>query len=333
VARGRPGSEQPVGDACPRAGIYDHRAVQERLFVIAPYTADLSGLFQVARPLACPRGEGLKPGCQVVVHQRRRRATGIPWGWVAVLRCDAHDVAFTAYPPGHIPYGREPLIQLAPDGSSLIGGGPDARFSETPFAAALGLGDGPSRSTTSRRIRRSAALLGLVAKTLDYELAARVAHLPAGVVHEHAVRLEGVRSLRAWSTAVAALLGELRADRSQGLVDRFAILGHISGRWGRPHRWREGTTPRLLALGRPFLLPEQRQPRTSPSPENGPTSLTHSAAGNDLRRRGPPGPSFRSSRARATHRTERGTPSRSSLIGHPSHASHSGVWGRAPAPS
>jgi len=307
--------------------------VQERLFVIAPYFADQSGLVQVARPLVCPRGEGLKPGCQVVVHQRRRRATGIPWGWVAVMRCDAHDVAFTAYPPGHIPYGREPLIQLAPDGSSLVGGGPDARFSETPFAAALGLGAGPSRSTTSRRIRRSAALLGLVAKTLDYELAACVAQLPAGVVHEHAMRLEGVRSLRACSTAVAALLAELRADRSQGLVDRFAILGHLSGRWGRPHRWREGTTPRLLALGRPFLLPEQRTPRTSSSRESGPTSLTNPEAGHDLRRHASPRGSFRSRRARGTRRTERGTRSPPSPFGHPSHASHPGVCGGAPTSS
>lgn len=49
----------------------------------------------------------------------RARKTGPPWGWVGVMRCSVHGRAFTAYPPGQVPYGQVPAVRLAPDGGPL----------------------------------------------------------------------------------------------------------------------------------------------------------------------------------------------------------------------
>jgi hypothetical protein len=38
-----------------------------------------------------------------------------------VVRCRTHAGAFTLYPPGHVPYGRQAVEPLAPDGGRLLG--------------------------------------------------------------------------------------------------------------------------------------------------------------------------------------------------------------------
>ena len=52
-----------------------------------------------------------------------------------VMRCHAHGRYFTLYPRGHVPYGREAVAPVAPDGQPTATG-PD-RFAETVLGAAL----------------------------------------------------------------------------------------------------------------------------------------------------------------------------------------------------
>jgi hypothetical protein len=82
-----------------------------RRFLSAPYVADGS---ERARPVEgidqCPWAEGSE-GCRIRGHHWRERKTG-PSVALRVLKCLTHGQAFTVYPPGFVPYGRQPWIRL-----------------------------------------------------------------------------------------------------------------------------------------------------------------------------------------------------------------------------
>lgn len=200
------------------------------------------------------------------MHDRRRRKTGPPWGWIAVLRCEEHAVSFTAYPPGHYPYGRVPLVDLALDGSGLEIEAGDDVAAGTLLEAAVGAtkgalwpregGVGEVRSTQRRRLRGVAALLGLVGladlQGVDPEVAAEVAQTPAGLLVGAANALENARGLEAWGHEIQGVLERLLAKPGGWLADRLAVLGFLAGCWGHPYRWLRSGGGRLIALGRAF---------------------------------------------------------------------------------
>ena len=90
-------------------------------------------------PARGPCGELDKRPCRLWFDHRRERKTG-PEFPLTVLRCGAHDrCAFTLYPPGHVPYGRQRIAPVAPDGGAVRSEGDDALevFCSTAFCAAL----------------------------------------------------------------------------------------------------------------------------------------------------------------------------------------------------
>lgn len=200
----------------------------------------------------------------MAVHDRRTRKTGPPWGWVAVLRCNAHGGSFTAYPPGHYPYGRVPLVDLALDGGRLSLEPGDDPLLGTLLAATADAArgnhwpraDAPTppdavRSTQRRRIRGVAVLLGLLA-SLDPKLVAEAAEVPAAVLAHALQAVEQARGLQAWAREIKGALERPLGRPSPWLCDRLAILGFLAGCWGRPYRWTLQGGGRLIALGRPF---------------------------------------------------------------------------------
>jgi len=74
--------------------------------------------------------------CRLVCDHYRPRKTG-PRFPVLVVCCRVHGIAFTLYPPGHVPYGRAPIAPVAPDGSPWAGTGESHPFAGTLFDAAL----------------------------------------------------------------------------------------------------------------------------------------------------------------------------------------------------
>ena len=103
-------------------------------FLVADYTdCELDEI-----PMECPwkcRGEA----CSVSIHHRRHRKTG-PTHRLAVLRCQVHEHAFTAYPPGFVPYARrrldegptahdEPsLVEVLDDSTDFVWDGAEGRY-------------------------------------------------------------------------------------------------------------------------------------------------------------------------------------------------------------
>ena len=100
----------------------------------------------------------------VWVDHVRERKTG-PCFPLTVLVCGTHEVGFTLYPPGHVPYGRAAVARVAPDGRAIIDGPSGAEvFDGTVFAAALDASKGTAwdreREGGSERGERNAACHG-----------------------------------------------------------------------------------------------------------------------------------------------------------------------------
>jgi hypothetical protein len=173
------------------------------------------------------------------------------------MRCSSHGLAFTVYPAGHVPYGREPLVVLAPDGSEVAAkerGGHMAAAADARRGKRWPREGAPDavRTTQRRRVGEAAALLGLAAGAATTPATAgAVLHVPEGRLVETARRLSQSRDLVTWGREVIGLAEVLARRGGRWLMDRFAVLGHLAGWWGRPWRWvpRPG---RLLKLGEAF---------------------------------------------------------------------------------
>jgi hypothetical protein len=236
--------------------------------VTTPYKSE-NGRIRAVVPFYCPdAGDG--PPCHVQIHHYRRRKTGIPWGSLAVAKCRTHGLTFTLYPPGYVPYGREPYVELGPDGSALARDPGDSESALSPgyFAAAHDAAEGvlwpldsaPTppdavRSTQRRRVLRLSTLLGLASGASPAPaVVADVTGLPAGILLEIASELASVHDLTRRGRQARDVLRRLAGDVGRALMDRLAVLGHLAGRWGHPYRWRTSIAS-LIELGRPFWHP------------------------------------------------------------------------------
>jgi hypothetical protein len=277
-----------------------------RPFVSTPHHT-AHGRVEAVVPKSGPCGDDGDGGapCRIGRHHQRRRKTGPAWGFVEVAYCAEHELAFTLYPPGHVPYGRVPWVDLAPDGSevqrkAVAAPGPapppvPPSSSPSLFTAAADAAAGERwqrdtapdppdavLSTQRRRVTRAAGVFGLVAGLPPgAQSVAAVTQVPAGQLAEAAGGLTAERGLCVWGREVTRVLAEIAARAGRVLMDRLAVLGHLAGLWGRPYRFlpRNG---RLFALGRAFwtgAAPGMRG-QAPPAAEGDPA--------HDLGPRGPP---------------------------------------------
>lgn len=184
-------------------------------------------------------------------------------------------MAFTLYPPGHVPYGRSALAPVAPDGGVLqsapsvevgeVGcaealhraqpstSSPDA-FSNTIFDAALDAArgvawkhaeqlasspDGCDRwwSTQQRHLLRATKLVGVdPSLTIDVRLqVAEALSVPALVLIEAAGEFARSAGYIACGSAVLKVLS--RIPRGAYLAERIAESGFLVSLWAEPLRW------------------------------------------------------------------------------------------------
>ncbi len=220
----------------------------------APYETGDFGQPKAAVPGRCPVGaDGSE--CRVGVHSTRVRKTG-PCVPLVVARCHRHEIYFTVYPPGHVPYGRAAVLPLDLAGRRVDGRNgasfatADTLWQATADAAAderwpeTG-GLRGCRRTQGRRLELGADLLGLRATARTREQSASALRLPALVLHEAAATVRAQSSWRERASVVMQLLGRcLGPNRS---AQWLLAAGEVAGLWGRPSRWDPGGA-RLVPL-------------------------------------------------------------------------------------
>jgi len=223
-----------------------------RPFVISPYVEGDDGTLVALLPSEGPCREVDEAACRLWLDHHRHRKTG-PEFPLAVLRCGAHGRrAFTVYPPGYVPYGRQRMAPVAADGSpvSVEGTGPVTAYEGTVFAAALDAaggrawsrdGGGPWWSVQGRWLARLVRWVG-VAVELDDELRSAVAAV-LGIAQllllDAARHIAANAGYRAQGRAVVCVLAQLRRDGS--IADRLVAAGAEAGLWRHALRWHPRT--------------------------------------------------------------------------------------------
>ena len=138
--------------------------------MITAYTPDEHGVYQTHLPEKGPCRD--HRDCLLCPKDRRLRKTG-PKIELLVVHCRVHRCCFTLYPPGHVPYGRVPLVLLTLDGRRVERDrGPP--YQGTLFQAARDAKDGrfwpreseegsrqARRTTQARQLERVGLILGL----------------------------------------------------------------------------------------------------------------------------------------------------------------------------
>lgn len=243
-------------------------------FLVTAYEPDENGKLAGLVPDRCIAAE---PGqqCRLRVDHYRQRKTG-PCFAVAVVRCAAHNHAFTLYPPGHYPYGRIAAAPVAPDGSLLrqadeslgkqTSESPSAPsrtteaaktqlpvdWSQTLFGAAQDAERGqawPRRGpalwrTQGRWVRLGARLLGIESPADDderqrhCEQMAGLLGVPTQRLLDASQRYQDSAGYRGRGAAVMGIVWQLPLLRT--LSERILAAGAIAGLWGRPSRWDPG---------------------------------------------------------------------------------------------
>jgi len=151
------------------------------------------------------------------------RVTG-PRHRLRKVRCKTHGRAFTLYPPGHVPYGREPLLSQA-EGTDAC----DPRSSLVGAAVASCRGEhwpdelifdehGPVRRTQRRRIARVSALLGFDRDEIDSRV---VSELGLSVMESVGDVAQRVAALSVFRPGLSPWL------RLVGAVDLVGQLGPV----------------------------------------------------------------------------------------------------------
>jgi len=232
-------------------------------------------------PLRCAYFDPAGPQCSVSHHHWRQRKTG-PCHPLEVARCRTHGRAFTLYPPGYRPYGRQAVVPLAPDGSRLLGGEDasadplEAELGGGMFAAALDAAAGRAWprcsgrygagglerywSSQGRMIERAMEVVG-VHLVQGGEARGRIAEI-LGVermlLDEQARAVRLAPGYRGRGRAVCAVLRAMPPSRQR--CQRLLEGGRLAGSWGTP--WYR-TSPRGELVRMPFRGSGTRDPPRS----------------------------------------------------------------------
>jgi hypothetical protein len=265
------------------------RPLARRSFVVTPYTVHGDGEFVPAMPAQCiAASEGCDGPCRIWVRHWRPRKTG-PRFPLVVAECRTHGVAFTLYPPGHVPYGRVAMAPVDPggqllrapeaaddtddDGSLDVGDdergrhhAPPLTWGTTLFGAARDAADGlpwprcdsigaGCWRTQGRWIVLGATILGLIGTPHEGGAVANPDLLGVSELsrRDAAAAYAAAPGYRSRGRALALPLVDLERVGPL-LLDWLLVAGFVVGRWGLPLR-RDPHSGRLRRL-----VPRARDP-------------------------------------------------------------------------
>jgi hypothetical protein len=220
----------PPGGTC-WAGLASNSTSGRRPFVFAVYgdgrLADV--------PTDCPWGSPDTP-CDVYVHTLRARKCG-PNHPLAVCRCRAHDVAFTVYPPGFVPYARRNLLPLPEDTTPSVATVADQAANGQPWPRHMPGGSDRWWTTQTRLLARAISLAG--ADDLARDMIALAIGVPLAVLDA----MRKAVGYRQRGLAVRSFLDSLEPLP----LERLLLAGFLAGLWGPAFRW-QTLPPRLVPV-------------------------------------------------------------------------------------
>jgi len=223
--------------------------------VVTPYEA-VNGAWEPVIPAQGWCGSA-GSGCVLVLDHRRPRKTG-PGFPLWVMRCTAHKVAFTLYPPGHVPYGRQALAPVSPAGGAVSAGAltsVEEVWSGTYFTGAIdaagqktwsrGVDGGVEqwwggaetwRSTQGEHIAVAMALTGIAPwqTQRDREQVGRALGVPLMLLMDAAAMVGQGAGCHRRGQAVVTVLRQVDL---LGAWDRLAVCAQLCGWRGGAHRW------------------------------------------------------------------------------------------------
>ena len=225
------------------------------------YRPAKDGILHPSLPMRGPCHERDDTPCRLSMDHLRERKTG-PCFPLTVLRCRTHRRAFTLYPPGHVPYGRQAVAPVAPDGSEEIAPPDDVaseatpliRWQRTSFLAALDAAAGRAWPRTSRPdhdlggwgsqgrlLSRSERLLGVSPKQDEVQQLhiARALSLDNTLLLRDQARLASGAGYRQRGQSVVTVLAEI--ERQGCVLAPLLRAGHEAGLWGSPLSWESAT--------------------------------------------------------------------------------------------
>jgi hypothetical protein len=225
--------------------VHEHRERRQPFAQVA-YRVDEGGTVAAELPAHCP-GRSPSDGCHVVARFRRARGQG-PAHALVVARCHEHGRSFTLYPPGWVPYGRQPTCSVTPAGyavrstsaaGTMFAAAEDAEAGRLWPRSGAAL-DANVHRTQGRHLALASVLLGVSPSLVEAvrEALAACLGVPLLVLHEARRRYETSRSWRARAGALMEVVRRLGARRQ--LPELWSRAGHLAGLWGRPSRWGPG---------------------------------------------------------------------------------------------
>jgi len=236
-----------------------------RSFIVTRYLAVEGGEFVAEVPARCFASTAADGSdCSIAIHCHRSRKTG-PCHPLVVARCKRHEVAFTLYPPGYVPYGRAAIAPLDAE-CQVLHDTTDAEAGEgmpcnerpkqlawetTIFRAAL---DGRARLAWPRESCRDAfgswrtqgRWLAVIARWLglthgddgQWSYAGPLG-VPTLTLREASAGYASAKGYVARGRAAALVVDALSAMTVTGrlLLELLLLAGFVAGLWGTALRW------------------------------------------------------------------------------------------------
>lgn len=184
--------------------------------------------------------------------------------------CHTHQISFTIYPPGYVPYGRKKLAPVGPDGLLETEKSGTQRFEGTYFDAALDAADGrfwtaesitgsqtPRYQTQLRHLERATIILGIHPDIDDkhQELFSHILNVAGQLFNDNKISDDHLSQDK--GVAICNILAEIAP--TQSLFERIVEAGSLMSLWPMPQVWRPGLSC--------FKNPSFRQFGTRASPE------------------------------------------------------------------